>query len=123
MRFGPAAAPLAPTGIEYLRLIDTGRTKELGQLINYEVVLPGQDHPTPAVDLMLGPLSLEAASAQHVGTQDRLRALVTPGRVSGRLGHVRGGPVDAVGAVSWGRLRVRTPADVPTGGWGRRPSR
>ncbi|MFG2583449.1 Mu transposase C-terminal domain-containing protein [Streptomyces malaysiensis] len=47
----PAAAPPAPTGIDYLRLIDTERTKELGQRINYEVFLPGQDQPTLAVDL------------------------------------------------------------------------
>ncbi|GAA3028411.1 Mu transposase C-terminal domain-containing protein [Streptomyces glomeratus] len=47
----PAAAPPAPTGIDYLRLIDTERTKELGRRINYEVFLPGQDQPTPAIDL------------------------------------------------------------------------
>ncbi|MEU6512158.1 DDE-type integrase/transposase/recombinase [Streptomyces sp. NPDC046942] len=47
----PAAAPPAPTGIDYLRLIDTEGTKELGRRINYEVFLPGQDQPTPAVDL------------------------------------------------------------------------
>ncbi|MFG3205302.1 DDE-type integrase/transposase/recombinase [Streptomyces sp. NPDC048192] len=47
----PAAPPPAPTGIDYLRLIDTERTKELGQRINYEVFLPGQDQPTPAADL------------------------------------------------------------------------
>jgi putative transposase len=47
----PAPAPPAPTGIDYLRLIDTERTKELGQRINYEVFLPGQAQPTPAVDL------------------------------------------------------------------------
>ncbi|MER7817396.1 DDE-type integrase/transposase/recombinase [Streptomyces sp. NPDC096153] len=47
----PAAAPPAPTGIDYLRLIDTERTKELGQRINYEVFLPGPDQPVEAVDL------------------------------------------------------------------------
>ena len=31
----PAVAPPAPTEIDYLRLIDTERTKELGQRINY----------------------------------------------------------------------------------------
>ncbi|MFD7379331.1 hypothetical protein ACFY13_47060 [Streptomyces mirabilis] len=38
-------------GIGYLRLIDTERTKELGQRINYEVFLPGSNEPTRAVDL------------------------------------------------------------------------
>ncbi|WP_329142639.1 DDE-type integrase/transposase/recombinase [Streptomyces sp. NBC_01456] len=33
----PVAAPPAPTGIDYLCLIDTERTRELGQRINYEV--------------------------------------------------------------------------------------
>ncbi|WP_331759447.1 DDE-type integrase/transposase/recombinase [Streptomyces sp. NBC_01579] len=47
----PAPAPPAPTGIDYLRLIDTERTKELGQQINYEVFLPGQAQPVEAVDL------------------------------------------------------------------------
>ncbi|MFJ9753110.1 DDE-type integrase/transposase/recombinase [Streptomyces chartreusis] len=47
----PAAEPPAPTGIDYLRLIDTERTKELGQRINYEVFLPGLDQPVEAVDL------------------------------------------------------------------------
>lgn len=47
----PVAAPPTPTGIDYLRLIDTERTKELGQQINYEVFLPGQDQPVEAVDL------------------------------------------------------------------------
>jgi putative transposase len=47
----PVAAPPAPTGIDYLRLIDTERTKELGQRINYEVFLPGQAQPAEAVDL------------------------------------------------------------------------
>ncbi|MFK4189188.1 hypothetical protein ACI2L4_35360 [Streptomyces sparsogenes] len=36
---------------DYLRPIDNDRTKELGQRINDEVFLPGQDQPTPAVDL------------------------------------------------------------------------
>ncbi|MFL4901764.1 DDE-type integrase/transposase/recombinase [Streptomyces sp. MMS24-I2-30] len=44
----PAAEPPAATGIDYLRLIDTERTKELGQRINYEVFL---DQPVEAVDL------------------------------------------------------------------------
>ncbi|MGW4995867.1 DDE-type integrase/transposase/recombinase [Streptomyces mirabilis] len=47
----PAAVPPAPTGIDYLRLIDTERTKELGQQINYEVFLPGPDQPVEAIDL------------------------------------------------------------------------
>ncbi|MER7577876.1 Mu transposase C-terminal domain-containing protein [Streptomyces sp. NPDC126514] len=47
----PVAVPPAPTGIDYLRLIDTERTKELGQRINYEVFLPGQAQPVEAVDL------------------------------------------------------------------------
>ena len=47
----PVAAPTAPTGIGYLRLIDTERTKELGQRINYEVFLPGQAQSAKAVDL------------------------------------------------------------------------
>lgn len=47
----PVAAPPAPTGIDYLRLIDTERTRELGQRINYEVFLPGHGEPVQAVDL------------------------------------------------------------------------
>ena len=47
----PAAAPPAPTGIDYLRLIDTERTTELGQRINYEALLTGQAQPIEAVDL------------------------------------------------------------------------
>ncbi|WP_228121192.1 DDE-type integrase/transposase/recombinase [Streptomyces fagopyri] len=47
----PVAAPPAPTGIDYLRLIDTERTTELGQRINYEVFLPGQAQPIEAVEL------------------------------------------------------------------------
>jgi putative transposase len=47
----PAAAPPAPTGIDYLRLIDTERTQELGQRINYEALLTGQAQPIEAVNL------------------------------------------------------------------------
>ncbi|MEU3343029.1 Mu transposase C-terminal domain-containing protein [Streptomyces sp. NPDC006668] len=47
----PAVEPTAATGIDYLRLIDTERTKELGQRINYEALLPGQGQPVEAVDL------------------------------------------------------------------------
>ncbi|MEU6895342.1 hypothetical protein ABZ934_26870 [Streptomyces sp. NPDC046557] len=45
------AAPPAQTGIDYLRLIDTERTKELGQRINYEVFLPTRAQPVEAVYL------------------------------------------------------------------------
>ncbi|WP_328806686.1 DDE-type integrase/transposase/recombinase [Streptacidiphilus fuscans] len=47
----PAAEPAPASGIDYLRLIDTAWTKELGQRINYEVFLPGQAGPVEAVDL------------------------------------------------------------------------
>ncbi|WP_206062324.1 Mu transposase C-terminal domain-containing protein, partial [Nonomuraea basaltis] len=47
----PVAEPAPATGINYLRLIDTERTKQLGQRINYEVLLPGQARPVEAVDL------------------------------------------------------------------------
>ena len=47
----PAAAPPAPTGIDYLRLIDTERTTELGQRINYEALMSGQAQPIEALDL------------------------------------------------------------------------
>lgn len=36
----PQAEPAPSTGIDYLRLIDTARTAELGRHINYESLLP-----------------------------------------------------------------------------------
>jgi putative transposase len=47
----PVVAPPAPTGIDYLRLIDTERTTDLGRQINYEVFLPDQATPVEVVDL------------------------------------------------------------------------
>ncbi|MEU1276109.1 Mu transposase C-terminal domain-containing protein [Streptomyces sp. NPDC005799] len=36
----PEAPPAPSTGIDYLRLVDTARTSELGRQINYESLLP-----------------------------------------------------------------------------------
>jgi putative transposase len=41
----PAAEPAPATGIDYLRLVDTACTTELGRQINYTVLLPGQPDP------------------------------------------------------------------------------
>ncbi|MFC9646946.1 DDE-type integrase/transposase/recombinase [Streptomyces mirabilis] len=41
----PEAPPAPATGIDYLRLIDTARTQELGQKINYTALMPRQDEP------------------------------------------------------------------------------
>ncbi|MEU6098591.1 Mu transposase C-terminal domain-containing protein [Streptomyces sp. NPDC047079] len=41
----PEAPPAPSTGIDYLRLIDTARTSELGQKIDYTALMPRQDEP------------------------------------------------------------------------------
>ncbi|MFK0297525.1 hypothetical protein ACIQU6_44740, partial [Streptomyces sp. NPDC090442] len=38
----PKAPPAPATGIDYLRLVDTARTAELGQKINYTALMPDQ---------------------------------------------------------------------------------